>query len=721
MIYSAISIACILLLAAFLLYVVCSFLKKSRDERINALRNFKKGKCVTVYVLSIPLYTIGRLYGGQNVIDSFFSAMNDAVSLVVANFDTSDVAALMADNRWYVAAITLCYTVVVINAVLFTASLIYQNVATYLGSKRWEFSRKSKLLLVGNNGENEMIYRSEDCRIKAITDSISEEEGKKLYSKGLRYISKEDPTDLIFKQIKKSQKRHNELVIVINTHDDEKNISLCKSIITALPAASEDKAEHVKALSLFRVYVFGDPRYEDVYNEVSESSMGTVRYVNKYRQIAVDFIDRYPVSHFMTEEQLDVDTALIREGVNINLSMIGFGKTNRQIFLTSVANNQFITEEKGEIRLKQVNYTVFDKCPAENNKNLNHSYYRFKNELLNADEKDFLPFPDAPANESYYHLDINSPEFYTRLKGTVTASKKDVNMIVIAFGTDLENLDLAQKLLQKRAEWNAEDTVIFVKVRSGNRDHSVFGEKNCYLIGDEAQTVYNISRIDNGKLDRMAKMRNRVYSVEYEAASSGKTPDRNDVERIFAEADYNWYAEKTTTERESNIYGCLSIRSKLGLMGLDYGTEGDALTESEYLDIYSKGYPIEYIDGICADGKKIVKYGLEHKASKRTALAIHEHYRWNSFMISKGTVPATKEQILSEKNAKGRYTNGKNYPCRRHGNLTTFDGLVEFRQMIAARDNASELQKDVIKYDFQLMDDAHWILSENGYVIFKKQ
>ena len=89
-------------------------------------------------------------------------------------------------------------------------------------------------------------------------------------------------------------------------------------------------------------------------------------------------------------------------------------------------------------------------------------------------------------------------------------------------------------------------------------------------------------------------------------------------------------------------------------------------------------------------------------------------------MISRGIVPASKDVILKEKTLKEgklKHTNGKNYAVRRHGNLTTFDGLVDFRKMIAARDGADELECDVIKYDYQLLDDAVWLLDKCGYKI----
>ena len=37
------------------------------------------------------------------------------------------------------------------------------------------------------------------------------------------------------------------------------------------------------------------------------------------------------------------------------------------------------------------------------------------------------------------------------------------------------------------------------------------------------------------------------------------------------------------------------------------------------------------------------------------------------------------------------------------------------------KSSAYEEQADVIKYDYQLMDDAYWLLSKTGYKIIEKQ
>ena len=289
---------------------------------------------------------------------------------------------------------------------------------------------------------------------------------------------------------------------------------------------------------------------------------------------------------------------------------------------------------------------------------------------------------------------------------------------------------MAQKLVEKRSEWGLQNLTIFVKVRVWHKEQTLLEEEGCYFIANESDVVYDLEKILGDKIFRMAQMRNAVYDLEYAIThNEGAVVDRGYVEHSRAESNRNWYMSKTRMERESSLYCCLSLRSKLNLMGLDYceidATSEQGLSAEAYLELYagSDRPDLETFD-IKADGKPVVAYSLDFPASRRRNMAVHEHLRWNSFMISKGMVPATKKQILEERitvKGKEKFTNGKNYAIRRHGNLTTFEGLVEFRRMVAARDNSTEAEKDVIKYDYQLLDDAHWLLRKNGFKIVKHQ
>ena len=729
MVYQLITVICLAILFLELVYVIVNACKKNRHERIEFFRSFKKGKCAIIFLTAIPLYVIGHMYDGEGFLNAFFKAINKIINLVVLKYDVSSIQSLMDNNSLYAFTVYFTFVLVLINALIFTLSLTNQHIWCGLRTIGAYFTRKEKLYIFGNNEENVSIYLSDKKRNKVIIDNLSQGECASLYMDKIAYISThsfKDRIESIFREIKKFDRQ---IVLVINTGNDETNISVCRQIINEIEALSKEEAERM-FLEL-KAFVFGDPRYEAIYEDVVSSAYGCIHLVNKYQKIAMDFIDSYPLTAFMDERQIDYENSFIKEGVDINVLLIGFGKTNQQIFLTSVANNQFLTKgENNGVALKQVRYLIFDKDESENNKNLNHSYYRYQHEMLSGEAPDgYLPLPDLPATEQYFKLDINNKDFYNQIKNVVSRSKDDANYIVIAFGSDLENIDMAQKLVEKRQEWGIENLIIFVKVRKYHCEDTLLQEKNCFFIGNELDSVYNIEKILGDKLFKMAQMRNEVYDLEYEITHNEKLKvDEVYVEQNRKNAYKNWYKTKTQLERDSSLYCCLSLRSKLHLMNLDYCPANDerrGLSYEEYIKIYAKkDLPDTETYNIKAEGKPIVAYPLVFKESRRKNMAIHEHFRWNSFMISKGLVPSSIEQILTEtfvdENGKVKNTNGRNYRLRRHGNITTFEGLVTYRELLAKRDKSTEKEKDVIKYDYQLLDDAYWLLSENGFKIIQR-
>ncbi len=726
--YRVVTVICLAALIAELLYVTVFSLLQKRADRITFLRGFKKGKCIYVYFMVIPLYCIGHIEAGQPLIEAFFSAVHKTINLVVLKYETTSIAGLMSQDKLYAYTIYFSFVLVGLNAMLFTLSLISQQLWCATNALGTQLTLRDRLFVFGNNGNSISIYESDKKRNKTLVDTISSEDSAALYINKVKYMSVpsfEIAVDRIFSMARRREKQN---TIVINTGNDEENMAICR-LFTDRISKMEDEREQEAVFSRIRVFVFGDPRYETIYDDIVSGSYGCIHYVNKYRNIAIDFIDKYPLSQFMDEEQIDYETSLVKEGVHINVLLLGFGSTNQHIFLTSVANNQFIGDADGDgaPSLKPVRYYIFDRNAPENNKNLNHGYNRFAHECADVDPNDYLPLPAAPAEETYYFLDINDSSFYDIIMEK-TSEERDANFIIIAFGTDLENIDMAQKLVEKRREWGAEGRItIFVKSRGIRKEQSFLEEQGCYFFGDEKEIVYKIDRITDDKLFLMAQMRNEAYDVEYEISQNRDlTVDEAYLREIHKRTIRSWH-KKSRLERESSIYCCLSLRSKLHLMGLDYCSAEDArpaLTEEEYLSIYAKGDMfVQNADGIEALGKPVVSYTIDFPQSRRRNMAVQEHHRWNSFMISHGIIPATKEQILHEtvlRDGKTRYTNGKNYALRRHGNLTTFEGLVTFRQMVAARDGEREDSYDVIKYDYQLLDDAYWFLTANGYKIVRR-
>lgn len=745
-VYDVITAICFALLTLSVLYVLVNFFSKSRADKISFIRGFKKGKCVAIFLIAIPLLCIGYVYSEMPVLDSILSAISHVIDLVVLKFNVSKVSALVADSVFYRATIYYCCVLVIFNAALFALSFVGQYLWQLWNKIVRSFTKKDKLIVFGNNDNSISIYKSGSNYCACLVDDLSAEQEYELYRKDIRYMSRNISDSKAATKQSNKKKRHSRsskgdliksilksaltrnYTIVINYENDEKNLQLCNLL---LETAKEMDAAQEALFNHLRIYVFGDPKYEALYGDIVQASYGCIRYKNKYQMLAMDFIDKYPITKFMDERHIDYSTTFINPDIEINVCMIGFGKPNRQIFLTSVANNQFLTKTAKGVQLKPVNYHIFDKVKAENNKNLNHLYYRYKNEFQNVDANDYLPLPAMPATETPHHFDISSDEFYKDLRKVVARSKDDVNFVIVSFRNDLENIDMAQKIVEKRREWGADNVIIFVRVQKARNKHFVFREENVYFIGNEDECAYDIERITNDKFFKMAQMRNEIYDLEYKITHiPGFVLNEESFVANKINANKNWYVVKNQLERESSLYGCLSLQSKLNLMGLEYVEDGNPseLTEegyNKYIQYYAaddipdvKSYDLE------VDGKKVVKYTLDFAESKRKNLAVLEHYRWNSFMLSKGMVPASKDQILSDKvkkDGKDKYTNGKNYRLRRHGNLTTFEGLVTFRQMVAERDGGNEADYDVIKYDYQLLDDAYWLLTKNGYKIVKRQ
>ncbi len=716
-VYNIVTAICCALMFLCVVTVVYNLFKRNRQDRITYIRSFKKGKGIVIYLVALPLYFIGSFYSNGNVFQSVFAAITTTIETVVLKLKTDSLSTLMQDSEFYRATVYLCFTLITINAVFFVFSLIDQYVWNSINRLKFRYSSKDRLVIFGNNVHNHQIYKSDTNCQKVVVDKFSSDQQSELYMKNINYMQIADISRYVDASVKKCLDGSRDWKFIVNTEDDERNIQIAETFVKCISSLTEQQRSSV--FKFMKIYLFGNADFESVYRDVTERSFGCVVYVNKYHRIAIDFVDRYPFARFMDETQLDYSKFAVRPDVNINAVFIGFGKTNRQIFLTSVANNQFVQVDDG-VKVKQVQYHIFDKHHLLSNKNLNHNYYRYKNESANFDAKDYLPLPDYPADEHFYKFDINEEGFYRQVRSVVTHGDKDANFIVIAFGSDLENIDMAKKMVAKCTEWGVRNIKIFVKVRSDKNAAFVDCDDNCMVFGNEQQTVYNIDNIASNRFYRMAIMRNWIYDMEYCIKTTNKLLDDAQMSQIVDNSVRNWYAKKSQLERDSSLYCCLSIRSKLNLMGLDCRPKDDvgvALTEKEYLEIYAHDDLPQLYD-MSVMGKPIVKYSLPYKTSTRQTMAIHEHLRWNAYMISCGFIPANRQQILCEKKGDS-FTNGKNYKLRRHGNLTTMDGLVEFRKMVA-RDNVSEEKTDVIKYDYQLMDDLYWLVEKIGYKIVKK-
>lgn len=741
--------------------VVALFIHAIRLDKLDRFRffkNFKKGNFVWIYFVAIPLYMMGMFFDGQRGVGLFLNAVKSAVEIVVLKYEYDAVVGLAETNAFYMGVVYLCFVLVAINAGMFTFAIFGER-AINAARLRSVKSSKHVYVLVGYNDRTRMIIDSiveKNNKTKGEKDkvvllgTVDNDVMDELFTAGVA-VKRFDENGLQSTLQKLCGKFENKIVnVILNEENDTLNLVYCEEL-SKIVAKTDYNSWSIDNPKGIIAYVFGDEQNEYAFTRLVEKTKGCVRYVNKYKLVAMDFLDKYPLTKFMTEEHLDYQTATLRPDVDVNVVMIGFGKTGQQLFLASVQNNQFMTVKDGKVEHKKVDYFIYDKLESENDKDLNHNYYRFTKEFKSnfPDDADssyhrrgeeifaklegkesrenYLPFPDDPANVTFTKIDINDTEFYENIKKNLTADgdKKAVNSVIIAFGNDLDNLDFAEKIAVKVKEWGLDkNTKIFVKIRNDDLHDNVLEEdyeKNGEFIvfGSEKNTVYNVDKVVNHEIDVLARRRHVCYQAG--GSNTGKS-----AETIEKNAINKWYGVYAQYKRESNVYACMALRMKLNLMGYDYDDINSPLEDKtkEFMAFYQQGDEIVYQRDennriITVQDNPQVDYGTCDFPvnTRRNNLAKQEHERWNAYMICCGFIPASKAEI-KEYLLNGN-KDGFEKSFRKHGNLTTYDGLIEFREYSSEIVGDTIVNCDVIKYDYQIIDDVEWLLKKRGCKIVK--
>ena len=706
-------------------------------------------------------------YGGAEIRKDFTVPLFSAIKLFTFGFDAkSDTGR----EWWYILLVIARWI-----ALAITGSKLFQ-LLTPLNKKFFSvfkyhavWKRCGSLLLIGNNEENRIIYQNaveKDERACPMIVCSSEADFESLSGDGYSCVMRDcdEAVQSVINHILGSDNR--ECTLVINTGDEETNFRLSDAVVDCvrdligedaaeirrlekeqndrkkngkeLPEAGEAgvsqritelKERTVRKLERLHAVVFGDTAYETAYQKMEQDSFGVLRYTNIYRKTAQDLISKYPLSVFIDRDRYIDAYGCIAGNLKINVVFVGFGDVNQELFTVSAGINQFVENGPGGVpRSKQVHYYVFDKTDARKNKNLNHMIFRFSREFLRELEEktirkeDYLEIPPEPAAVVFSETDVNDPAFYGRIREFCSGVPDVLNVISVGLGDDLENIDLAQKLADKVKEWALPDTHIFANVKRSENLRILQDTEHVIPFGCVKETALDPDNVFNSELEEIAREKHYMNAL-IKSKTDRKIPKTAD--EVRTDSLYEWHIYDPD-EKMSSLYSILSLRSKLLMMGLDYrkktGGPDTLKSNREYFDIYAAdgGPELDPEYGKSFEQKDLYRYTkvLEKedlaKQSLRQNLAVQEHLRWNAFMISRGFIPASLQKILSD-----RENLGKDYRLRTHGNLTTEEGLIDFRKIAVLLTGKTEAKADIINYDFHLMDDAWWYLNMFGYEIYK--
>ncbi len=483
------------------------------------------------------------------------------------------------------------------------------------------------------------------------------------------------------------EEKYAKLTVIINDTDPQQNELYAKDV--------KDFIKKYGITKDFQCYVYGDDG--TAFYPLERESLGLIRFVDITKVPVFDFVAKYPLTLALDKRHIDFDTATVKPDVQINVAMLGFGACNRGLFNALVSTNQFTALREGRLEPKPVNYFLYTENADELDDEV-FDYFRYLRHYawLKVKGNDYLPLPHIPANEKLYLYDKNS--IVNQLKA-VMSDRDSANVVIIDFEDDKKNVQIANML----ADSLDSNIKIFVKVGETLSGNDIRPHVRCTVYGNNTSIVYNLGLAEGGAFGDMAYDRHMAYISEY-------MPEAN-LDTVSELAKRKWF-EMSPSKRQSNLYSCLSIRPKLNLLGYDITNDEAAVDVSEeFLAKYQAGDEILYCDDPTGR-RRVVSYGdCEFKENTvRNNFAKQEHLRWNAYEICCGMLPATVEEIKTK-------SKEQLFEEHKHGNLTTYGGLLKYKKIAAALKGISESEADVIKYDYQIMDYVVWLVRRNGYKI----
>ena len=320
--YDIVSVICLLLLLANVVQTVYQICTYEREERINFVRDYKKGKFVIVYLVALPLYFLANYYAGLGLVDSVTTALSNSVTLLALTLDpTGNTAALVAVNATYKWALYVCYATAYLNFGMFVVSIFFEYLSTYWRSLKFHLSNKTKCVILGNNAGSIALYHTCDEQEKMVVDILSKDDKTALYLKGVNSLTF-GRWELAYAWLIREGKRlarvhtrkkdglffsRNKLIVIVNTGDEDGNLKVCDQFVKLLNGCSEQVA------GCFQIHVYGNCEHADVYGEYEAKAKGCMEHVDKYTLSAVELIDKYPITQYLDERHLDYETSLIKE------------------------------------------------------------------------------------------------------------------------------------------------------------------------------------------------------------------------------------------------------------------------------------------------------------------------------------------------------------------------------------------------------------------------
>lgn len=403
--------------------------------------------------------------------------------------------------------------------------------------------------------------------------------------------------------------------------------------------------------------------------------------------LARSFAEAHPITEYLPKEW--IDTAAIRHETKIHTFMLGFGPLSRELYRQCVLNNQLVTYLDGTYQLLPIHYHICDAQADADQWNITG----LKSALEELDAAAYFPLPQLPFDTEVVQRKPDSRDVLTAVKHALE-NDDSFGIVIVDAGSDCASIEIGAKL--KRLLLGRENYHIFV------RSEAEFVEDDAFVTYfGKGQSVFSHDVIVNDSLSVMAKKLNQVYTAQYAQNERNRADFVQYIEKK-AEEDWNKLDYFTLY---SNIYGAMSLRLKLHLLGLDYKAESGSV------DLLTERYP----------RRDDYTYDDYREQSVRNALIAQEHARWNAYHLLGEYLPLKKDGITVKPGdgEKVRFR-VKDTAAKLHACLTTYSGLNELSSYLAQKANCEAKDYDYYIYDEMLITSAQELLGALGYSVTEK-
>ena len=396
-----------------------------------------------------------------------------------------------------------------------------------------------------------------------------------------------------------------------------------------------------------------------------------------------------------------VEEGVVQPGRNINVVMLGFGKTSKAILKSILINNQFVEIVENKYRSKKIQVELYDtSIEAFDDRMVSHIRHFDKlcekGDYFNFDPK-LGPLELTAEIVGCHKCNVKS-DVSDEFIASLIKDKNDFTYYVVSLANSVDNSMIAE-MLSKTV--NPQSSIIFYNIDDHN-ERLLTDSTICYPFGFKNE-ILSHDNIVAEDLCSLAKVNNDTYNKK-----SGKTSDFYDIPII---------------EKLSNIYKEINLRFKLNLVGLDFTFDKNArgIDKVEYEKKYNaKKYHKDidyYIEMFGITNAAEEKYNDYFELNLGNALIYQEHLRWAMYYFLYDYKGLRLDEI---KLVEGKIVH-KDIPNRRHACITSFEGadkLHRFELQMYLDNNITKSISSVetFQYDMKL-DTAYEELTQLGYKV----